>query len=171
MKLNKGMITDVTPNGNPEGSWRNARNIVISKTMDAVTNEDGFTVYCNNYPTELRPVGYVTALSDVVIFSTGAIPEIGIVNYEGVYRTVVRDTLLKFDERFPVSAIFKQNFRGDIIVQFVDNYNPIRLLNLTTLPFELNDDFSLKRKDSPTSARRGWSWWRSTTRAEAYGRG
>lgn len=94
MKLINGINTDVQPIDQPEGTWRDANNIVISKLYGAVSNDDGFKELLSagntiNYPaSEIRPIGFIPIDNPrTVVFSTdiagaGTISEIGILQYE-----------------------------------------------------------------------------------------
>src|SRR6187402_3025036 len=142
----KGMYDDSLDKANhPEGTWSiNTRNIVITKDRKAIKNEDGFTIYAENYPDNATPIGFISLYDDeVIIFSVTDSSEIGIINTKGVYSTIVIDDGFNFNINYPVSGRHHYNIYGHTEIVFTDNYNPVKILNITKLPFELNADYTL----------------------------
>jgi len=130
----------------PEGTWSiNTRNIVITKDKKAIKNEDGFNFYAYNYPTNATPIGFITLYDDeVVIFSVTNSSEIGIIDNKGFYTTIVIADGFNFNLNYPISGRHHYNIYGHTEIVFTDNYNPVKILNITKLPFELNPDKTIK---------------------------
>ena len=130
----------------PEGTWSiNTRNIVITKDKKAIKNEDGFNFYAIGYPAKATPIGFISLYDDeVVIFSVTDSSEIGIIKKDGNYHTIVIDDGFQFDINYPISGRHHYNIYNHIEIVFTDNHVPVKVLNITKLPFELNSDYTLK---------------------------
>lgn len=142
----KGMYDDSLDRANhPEGTWStNTRNIVITKDKKAVKNEDGFNFYAYGYPNNATPIGFISLYNDeVIIFSVTDTSEIGIIHTNGNYETIVKDDGFGFDINYPVSGRHHYNIYGHTEIVFTDNHVPVKVLNITKLPFEVNGDKTL----------------------------
>ena len=120
------------------GSLQFARNLVMNRVRGALSNEGGVTVQA------LLPLGSVVlealSLTDesiVLFLKIGDRSEIGIYK-EGVYTilfnpnpSTTTDTDMKFSEDFPITAKFKKQADGDIIIYWLDDNVPPRTLNIT----------------------------------------
>lgn len=144
---NKGLYLSCDPIDQPEGTWRNARNIVLSKVKGAIANEDG-TIEVPITPIEsvtTTPIG-VTPFPDgsYVIYSAGTKDRIGVVNVDGTYVDIIVDTIFGFSTSFPIrSSEAEYNFLGQRIIAFTDGNQSPKILNIDDLPFSLNPDKSL----------------------------
>jgi len=133
MKLTKGLSLDVKEIDVSEGSWVYAKNIIISDKFGSIINEEGFKEFSSTYSAKnLKPIGAIEALDEVVIFSVPS--EIGILKKSGVYTTMLADNNLGFDIAYPIKGTFKYNRNRNLIVSFIaDNISPM-LINLNKLP-------------------------------------
>lgn len=144
----KGLFTDSKLLAQPKDTYRNARNIVLSKYYNSIINENGFTPTAVGYPASLAtPIG-VTMFPDqsYILYSQGTsgLDRIGIVDINGNYTDLIVDNGLNFDINFPVtSSEIDYNYKKDRITGWVTGNNPPRVLNIDTLPFALNIDKSL----------------------------
>jgi len=141
MSLNGGLNTDIQPYHQPKNSWRHAKNILISKGFNSITNEEGFNLH--HTVTDKTIIGIVKTTNDLIIFSTDdTTSEIGIIEDNGNYVKVIESIHLGFLKENPIEGVTKRNFREELIVAWCDGLNdsatPPRLLNLTNLPFVLD---------------------------------
>ena len=70
MKFLKGLNRDVRPLNQPVGSWRDARNILVSKGFQSVSNEDGFNLdieIVNGIPQTSIPFTIIGIISFTII--------------------------------------------------------------------------------------------------------
>lgn len=165
MKLNNGLNTDVNPIDQPEGTYRDARNVVFSRKYNSISNEDGFDEILD-VPTGAPTASPASGLSgkiigvipltndDWVAFITNTVntlgspiyyDEIGVVS-NGTYTRKLRtlkssqDNNLGFNENYPIKGRFRISNRGERIIGFTDNYNSPRVLNIDSLGFPVNSD-------------------------------
>jgi hypothetical protein len=138
MKLLKGIVTDVNPIDQPEGTWRKAKNKVISKVYNALVNEDGNSVHANLLSGEVI-VGVAKLPNDnLVVLISGPTDRIAKIDKSGVVTTVVASNLLDFSPEHPFQVEFHFNFRNDVIIAFTNDVSPPRILNVDSLPFAIN---------------------------------
>jgi hypothetical protein len=151
MVNNKGLYLDCEPIDQPPGTWRDARNILISKIKGVYTNEDGATyATASGYPgSNAEPIGVgVFPNKDYVVFTAGkngGKDRLGIVSgINAFYIDLIVDDIMNFSTDFPIrSAEVDYNFKGERIVAWTDRNNSSRILNIDNLPFALNPDKSL----------------------------
>jgi hypothetical protein len=140
--------------------WIDARNILLSKGFKSVSNEVGFDLYIRlvngvskDY-LDMDIIGIICAGLDIIVFSTNNIySEIGIVNGNGNYRTIIRSTpttvlgitynLFNFNRSRPIRGIFRRNFNDEIEVAFTDDNETPKIINLTKLPVNLTPTYEL----------------------------
>lgn len=160
----KGLYLDCEPIDQPQGTWRDAKNIIISKSNGAYTNEDGTALSAKagqygltptaGYPVNIaEPIGSaVYPDNEVVIFSAGkngGKDRIGIMDRNEIYIDLIVDNILNFRTENPIrSAEVDFNFKNQRIVTWTDNFNSPRILNIDELPFPLNVDLSLVNPDN-----------------------
>jgi hypothetical protein len=146
MVPNKGLYLDCKEIDQPEGTWRNARNLVHSKSKGAFTNEDGtakLPIPTDVYATQAIGVKSFPDGSKVV-WSAGATSRIGILDKNNVYTDLIIDSALNHSLDYPIrSAETDYNYLQQRIVAYTDKYNLPRIINLDDLPFDLNIDLSL----------------------------
>lgn len=141
--MKKGLYKDTTAEFQPKDTTGYMINWNHSKTFGGITVEEG--MFLNNILNEdFVPIGKIVLDSErAIIFSrsiydnAGPNSEIGLVDKQ-TYTTLVRDSLLNFQLTNQVTGTFKVNIRGEEIIYFTDNLNPIRYLNLVTLNNSVN---------------------------------
>lgn len=149
MKFNKGLVTDTNPIEQPPGTWRDARNIVISDERNTIRNEDGIHTYAGTYPNAYTPVG-VLEIPDGshVLFSVSSSgSHLGRVSSSGIYTAIIDDSRLEFDINYPVEAEYRLNFQEEVIVVWIADNSEPKILNIDDLPFTLNVDNSFQSDD------------------------
>ena len=107
MKIFKGLHRDNHPSDQPEGTYRNARNIVVSRRRGAISNEEGTT------DTSYLPEGYSQIgripLPDgrIVVFSADGSggSEVGIIEKDDKYYTLANDPRFNFSLQYPIEGI------------------------------------------------------------------
>lgn len=149
MKLKGGYRTDERYVDIPDGSWVDARNILLQKGFASISNENGnivSTLLDGQLINGVIPIDR----DEIIIFSVGSnYSQIGILDNTGVYTTIIHDSqnLFKFSILNPIEGVYKRNYKGDVIAAWCDGINstsqPPKLLNLTTLPFAVNGSFEL----------------------------
>ena len=153
MKDFKALIRDTLPIKNPFGTWQKAKNILLTKGHTSIANEDGFKF---QYLVNGTIIGYIASNSHVVYFHKNeeGIDEIGVVNTNNetpIYQTILKTNKLNFQLNCPIEGVFIYNYKGELIISWCDgvkdNSNPPRILNTTTLPFEVNPDGTLINSD------------------------
>lgn len=155
-KLNKGLRRDELPIDQPDGSWRDAKNIVAYKKFQALSNEngmdeitpvtDGFGHY--NYPSK-NVIGVITMNEERILFFGSAFPidsEIGRITKDGFYIPIIKDAILNFNDNFPINGTYEVK-NNNTIISWTDSFNKLRILNIDCIPFKLNPDFSVKTSD------------------------
>jgi len=155
-KLLKGLRRDERPSDQPEGTWRDARNIVVYKQFGAISNENGVQditptaqvvggIQYHNFPTGKIVIGTIPTNVETVYFFGGTglyDSEIGLLNKDGLYRTILKDdvtaSILHFDINYPIKGTFEYKYNNELIVAFTDNYNYPRILNINCIPFNVS---------------------------------
>lgn len=149
MKLKGGLRTDERFVDVPDGSWVDARNILLQKGFQSISNENGNTV-THLLDGQLINGVIPTSKDTSVIFSVGTgFSQIGILSSTGTYTTIIHDSqsLFNFSMLNPIEGVFKYNYKGDLIVAWCDGINSTsqvpKLLNLTDLPFDVDGSYEL----------------------------
>jgi hypothetical protein len=149
MVPNKGLYLDSKEIDQPEGTWRDAKNLLLNEKAGAYSVEPGTDLTATNYPfATAKPIG-TTSFPDgsYVIYSdgiSGGRDRIGIVSSDGIYTDIVVDNIFNFSSNFPILASeFEYNYLNQRIISWTDNNNPPKILNIDFLPFLLNLDKSL----------------------------
>lgn len=149
MVPNKGLYLDSNPIDQPQGTWRDARNVLINEKRGAYSPEQGSDLTATDFPfATAKPIG-TTQFPDgsYVVYAdgiNGGEDRIGVVNTSGVYTDLIIDDILNFSSDYPILASeFEYNYLGQRVISFTDNNNPPRLLNIDFLPFNLNINKSL----------------------------
>lgn len=131
---------DCLPEDQPEGSYRHAQNIVLSKLNNAVANEEGFE-YLGELP--VNPI-YVLPVDngEYIIFGTYDIPgvpnggsQIGRLSNDGAYTRVLSSGGLEFNNGAVFKAVYMRNFKGQLIIAWTNSKSSPRILNIDELPF------------------------------------
>ena len=159
-KFIKGLFKDTGHIDQPEGTWRHARNMVLSEKDGSISNEGGTALngYIGNSSQygignqDFQAVGALEVNKDrVILFVTdvvNSIPfngiyprsEIGIWE-KGTYTPIFNPNIdpaaggkitndLKFSIDYPIEGTFKIDSKGDLIVYWTDDLNPPRAFNV-----------------------------------------
>ena len=132
-------------------SYAWAKNIVVSGALNTIINERGnkFTTNVNSSPTLTNKeiIGLIQVENDLVVFS-GIGPttnngnyttsEIGVFSSATETYTVVAgiqqyNNTLAFNRNFPITGVFKKNFKNQILICFRDDKNKPKILNINTV--------------------------------------
>ena len=147
--LNKGLVTDLEPSFQPEGSYRFALNAVTetdSGDLGNISNERG-TVNCFQIPDNFVIIGTKLLYDDKIIFfmtdnTHSCICQGDLTNCS--YQVLVNADCLNFrTNNSPISALVKTLNDCDTILYFTDGKNPYRSINLSQLDFYVNDGYSV----------------------------
>ncbi len=138
----KGMCRDTQQVKTPANMWQLARNILLTKGFNSVSNEYGFD---KQLIIPGKVLGIISTNEETVFFSKdGDFFCVGIVKADTtIYIPKLRTIYLKYNR--PIEGVFLYNFKKDLIVVFSDGVyldsNTPKLFNLTTLDFEVTLDF------------------------------
>lgn len=151
MEFNGKLITDANLIKEPQGSWVNAWNVVLDKGFTSLKNEDGFEL---KVITSFTIIGRVATPVGIVVFSVNLAQTISRIEiFDPVANTLTlilqsnttiptQDCGLNFHLENPIEAVYKFNFRQQLIVAFWDgiksNSNKPRMINLNNLPFAVD---------------------------------
>lgn len=125
--------------------WSFAKNIVVSKTLKAISNEDGFS---NDFthPQNYKNNGVIeTANGKVLFYTNNTLGEIWVDFGNGVPQLVIKDNpsfpIFNFNTNNPIEGSFKYNFKKELIISWWEGLNNTanepRILNLSNIPFPL----------------------------------
>ena len=108
MKRIQGLNKDVHPEDQPEGTYRDARNITILQDIQAVVNEEGTSGY-SSIPENYTVIGHqVISNNRIVVFCvTESSSEIGVINSKGQYSTILNDPDLNFNKNYLIDSTYK----------------------------------------------------------------
>jgi len=133
--LKGGMNQDVSPQQQPEGTYRYALNSVHESNdgryMD-MSNEDGNQLRFSlpdGY--EARGWIYKTDGSFYVFSTDGSSSEIGIVDKYYTYTTLINDPCLNFVKR--VDGVYRLRRGCEDVIYFTDGENPVRTINMSDI--------------------------------------
>jgi hypothetical protein len=138
LRFIRGLFKDTSHIDQPMGTYRYAKNLILSDTTGALSNEPG-TESVANLPNNSVVIGAIATTNNriVLFIKYGAVSEVGV--YDGnSYESVLSlspisntDSDLKFNEKYPISGTFKEQADGDLVVYWTDDFNPPRALNVT----------------------------------------
>lgn len=135
-QFTQGLITDVNPRFQKEGTYRYALNAVLETEdgkLGSISSEQSNEI-CATLPTGYNPIGHVLMdNSDILVFSTdNTSSEIGIFKPDSkTYTTTVNDPCLNFSTTYPVQALFRIAKGCERVVYFTDGVNPYKVINLS----------------------------------------
>ena len=97
MKDFNSLIRDTLPINNPVGSWQNGKNMVLTKGVKSITNEDGFSF---EYLVNGTIIGVIATTKHIVYLSKNedGTDEVGVVNTleeTPTYVTIIKSSLFK----------------------------------------------------------------------------
>lgn len=135
MKPLKGMNLDVSPNNQPDGTYRKATNWVYGRELDALMQEPGTEqlVVMDKHVIGGYAIDDATFVMFALDVGVEAITGSAILLYNVGDSSV--STLVENDELgFRVDTVFDivtfRNFKSERIVVFTDNLNPPRIINV-----------------------------------------
>lgn len=145
MKIDKGFRLDERPYNQVSGSWRYAKNVILTKGLQSINNEEGFDLIES---IDKPIIGSIQIDNKVIIFSTNnTISEIGLLNENDVYTTIIKSIHLGFNLENPIEGEAKKNFKNETIISWISGLNttakPPALLNIDNLPFTLDTNKEL----------------------------
>ena len=107
MRFFQGLHQDNHPADQPENTYRDARNIALSKQRGAVTNESGTTLLAQ-FPEGLFPIGRIILPDDsiIVFLCGGGNSEIGRIQ-QNTYTTILNDPALNFHPNYPITGTYR----------------------------------------------------------------
>ncbi len=127
------MWIEGNPAQNPKDTSRINRNVIVRRGSGDIIPERGFQRHDDKIGIGKKPIGEIPLFDeDFLVFSTTpqSSSEIGIVDRNGLYKTVFNDVALKFDIHHPVVGRCYKNYKGERIVTFTDFYNVPRIVNI-----------------------------------------
>lgn len=137
MKLNKGLHTDNNKEIQPDGTWRDAQNMMYLDSKHALTNEKGWKSLNTNLPANSTIIGSQEVLDGIILFlynTTSSSNQIGKLYKSGNYETLLSGSNFNFNLYYPVIT----KLINDNIIVFTDFLNPIRFINLNNIPSTVN---------------------------------
>lgn len=136
----KGMNQDVDPRLQPESTYRFGLNGVLetsSGEWGKISNESGTATHSTIQFPNKKLIGSVyTENEKAILFFYAADGNHEIGEYStntGSYTTLIINPCLNFKEEYPVNAIYSVNNGADGWVNFTDQYNDYRALNLSNI--------------------------------------
>jgi hypothetical protein len=140
-----GLYSDSNPLNQPKDTWRDARNILISRLKDTIVLEEG-----NEILTDIDGIDVLKAypLPDESIFIFGLTSltntsVVGLVDINGDYESIIIDNLLNFKKENKISCEIEFNAQNERIIAFTDDLNPPKYLNIDDIPFALDGNKAL----------------------------
>ena len=119
MKDFKGLFTDTGYLKNPEGTWQNAKNILLTKQFNSPVNENG-TKYVHTVRGNVR--GIIDTNTEIVYFSV--IEDSNANSLISVYNINTKNIkeVLKgnFNFKRPIEGVYKYDYKNDLIVSWCD---------------------------------------------------
>ena len=131
MKFLKGINRDVQPIDQPEHTYRDGKNIILSKKLGAIVNEKG-TI--NHQAVGMDVIFTLPAEEKTILFGkNGNLSEIKVYNTDtNVVTTIISNEELDFEG--PLQAVYERDYKGDLLVYWTDNKNPPRFINISSDP-------------------------------------
>jgi len=146
----KGLITDMHPLDQPEGTWRSALNMNVSDAeFDGNLVSEASNQFCYQVGTGQTVVGHVEMNNNsVLVCSTD-----GTTSYLGVavdctYQQILATNCLGFDPCYPVRGVFKIINGCERIVTLYDGKNTDKYLNIDRLQdYYTGEEFDCTKAD------------------------
>lgn len=148
MEQFKGLCRDFKRTKTPPSMWEFARNILLKKGFQSISNDEGFD-FKESIPGDL--IGIIDTNEELVCFSIdGDYSCIGIYktdNNNSLYIPKLRSRYLGFKLNRPIEGVFFYNFKKELIVGFCDGIfedsNTPKLINLTNIGINLTPTLEL----------------------------
>lgn len=148
MKFVNGLHTDNHPADQPEGTYRDARNVIINEKRGAISNEPGI-VSTSLLPEDYHPIGHVVLPDNrIIVFSAtqDGRSEIGVIQIDGNYETLVNDPRLNFSLDHPIHAVARLGLQRELSQQYS---MPVEV-STSEEPIVIHEDITLS-VDDPAS--------------------
>ena len=145
MKPIKGIVTDVEPFEQPDGSYRYAKNVLINHKLGSITNEKGTSVVANTFGDDTIIIGQLHYNQHIIYLFVKDDTTSKIIKFDSSinsFTTVINSSLLAFNSDYPIIAQFTINPLGETIIYWTDGLNPPRFLNLSSIPVLTSDNIS-----------------------------
>lgn len=149
MKNLKGLYTDCYEKDQPAGTYRFAKNLLLSNTLGAFENEPGMVAHANVVP-GTAIVGIVPMGAEFAVFSRDTnlnIDHIGYCKFVGdtLNYTSVYSGALGFDISSPIKGEYQINSKGERIVAWIEvtGNNPPRIINIDNPEVDSTSDLNL----------------------------
>lgn len=148
------MYLDCAPLEQPEGTHREARNIVHDPRASKMISEPGFTAL-TTYPSNLRELFKIDLPDDAVLIVSkdytggeeGVYDEFGVIASNNSYTRIFKTNVLELPLNGTYQGICHQNHQGERIVVWVSGKGPAKILNIDDLPFDVDTDKVLLEQD------------------------
>ncbi len=155
----KGIVTDLNPQEQPEGTYRWAKNKVLNRKFVSIA--DDMPVSALNYGLETDSdsvdIGKISLPGeDTAIFSVafeelnGVVSQknrIRILHTNGQSTMIMQEDLLNFKEHSFVDGVCVVNYDKTRSIIWTDNINPPRMLNIDSPEIALGDDYAVINKE------------------------
>jgi len=140
----------------PEGFWEFAKNIVLTRGYTSIANEEG-NEFIDNVPGIV--MGKIETNKETVFLSRdGEFSCIGYIdneisnNYISVLRTI--NPYFRINLNCPIEGVYVYNYKKELIIVWCDGIkddsNTPKILNIKTLPFEVDINKELINPDNIT---------------------
>ena len=138
MKPIGGLNRDVAPNDQQPGTYRHAKNILLTKLNQAVATEPGNSAEYAKSGWLL--VGTIPVRNEAVVLfyveddyltDSNALSSIVYLDKEGTAVTVVTHVDLNFSPEHPFKGVYYYNTKDNLVIAWTDNNNPPRILNVS----------------------------------------
>ena len=139
MKITK-MWLDGKPNQSPLTTTRANRNFLFNKELGCLTNEDG-NLLVDTYGEQKKLIGVITLDSnDFIVFVKKAEnhSEIGYVDSNLIYTTLISNGQLNFQYDSPIHGEFQRNQKGELIITYKDSQGVLKYFN-TSKPIDFDN--------------------------------
>ena len=125
----KGMWLDGNPNQQPANTTRKNKNVLVSEKIGSWTNEKGF-LKIRDFT--YSPIGVIPLnRNDFVVYSTdNTNHEIGLIDSNNYYTTLINNTTLGFNKNHPIHGHFYINNKNERIVTWTDGNVTPKVLNI-----------------------------------------
>lgn len=124
------------PNTFKDGDAKEARNMVVTKDLKAVRNENGFTSLIT---TQGKIHGKIELPNGFILFTT--VPDTIIYVLNDTIVKTISSSYFNFDSNYPIKGDYTFNSDGDLIVTFsegINGNNETRIINITKSPTTLS---------------------------------
>jgi hypothetical protein len=129
----KGMWLDGKPNQQPSNTTRKNKNFIVGEQFGSWTNEKGF-LKIRDF--SMFPIGVIPLnRNDFVVFSTDeTLSEIGLINQDNSYSSLISNNQLGFKTSHPIHGEFFINDKGERVIAYTDNNKTPKVLNIDNIP-------------------------------------